>query len=45
MTDKLSEYGYGFQVKVLSAMFTDRIFLQQIADIIQPDYFESDSNM
>jgi replicative DNA helicase len=44
MTDKLSEYGYGFQVKVLSAMFTDRIFLQQIADIIQPDYFESDSN-
>jgi replicative DNA helicase len=25
-------------------MFTDRIFLQQIADIIQPDYFESDSN-
>jgi replicative DNA helicase len=44
MTDKLSEYGYGFQVKVLSAMFTDRIFLQQIADIIQADYFESDSN-
>jgi len=25
-------------------MFTDRIFLQQIADIIQADYFESDSN-
>ena len=44
MTDKLSEYGWGFQVKVIAAMFTDRIFLQQIADIIQPDYFESDSN-
>ncbi len=44
MTDKLSEYGYGFQVKVLSAMFTDRIFLQQIADIIRPEYFESDAN-
>ncbi len=44
MTDKLATYGFGFQVKVLSAMFTDRIFLQQIADIIQPDYFESDSN-
>jgi replicative DNA helicase len=44
MTDKLSEYGYGFQVKVIAAMFTDRIFLQQIADIIQADYFESDSN-
>lgn len=44
MTDKLSEYGYGFQVKVIAALFTDRIFLQQIADIIQADYFESDAN-
>ena len=44
MTDRLSEYGYGFQVKVIAAMFTDRSFLQQIADIIQPDYFESDAN-
>jgi len=44
MTDKLSEYGFGFQVKVLAAMFTDRTFLQQIADIIQPEYFESESN-
>jgi hypothetical protein len=42
--DKLTEYGYGFQVKVLAAMFTDRAFLQQIADIIQADYFESDAN-
>lgn len=44
MTDKLNEYGFGFQVKVLAAMFTDRTFLQQIADIIQPEYFESESN-
>ena len=44
MTDKLSEYGYGFQVKVIAAMFTDRAFLQQIADIIQSEYFESDAN-
>ena len=44
MTDKLSEYGWSFQVKVLAAMFTDRIFLQQIADIIRADYFESDAN-
>lgn len=44
MTDKLSEYGFGFQVKVLAAMFMDRTFLQQIADIIQPEYFESESN-
>ena len=44
MTDRLSEYGYGFQIKVLAALFTDRIFLQQIADIIQPEYFESEAN-
>ena len=44
MTDKLSEYGWSFQVKALAAMFTDRSFLQQIADIIQPEYFESDAN-
>lgn len=44
MTDRLSEYGFGFQVKVIAALFTDRIFLQQIADIIQADYFESDAN-
>jgi replicative DNA helicase len=44
MTDKLSEYGWGFQVKVLAAMFTDRLFLQQISDIIQAEYFESDAN-
>jgi len=44
MTNKLSEYGYSFQVKVISALFTDRLFLQQISDIIRSDYFESDSN-
>jgi replicative DNA helicase len=44
LTDRLSEYGWGFQVKVLAAMFTDRMFLQQISDIIRPDYFESESN-
>lgn len=42
--DKLTEYGYNFQVKTISAMFVDRIFLQQIADIIRPEYFESDAN-
>ena len=44
MTDKLSEYGWSFQIKVIAAMFIDRTFLQQIADIIQSDYFESDAN-
>lgn len=44
MTEKLSDYGWGFQVKVLAAMFTDRLFLQQISDIIRAEYFESDAN-
>lgn len=44
MTDRLSDYGWGFQVKVLAAMFTDRLFLQQISDIIRAEYFDSDAN-
>jgi archaellum biogenesis ATPase FlaH len=44
MTEKLGDYGWGFQVKVLAAMFTDRLFLQQISDIIRSEYFESDAN-
>ena len=44
MTEKLSDYGWGFQVKVLAAMFTDRLFLQQISDIIRAEYFDSDAN-
>lgn len=41
MTDRLSAYGYSFQVKVITSVFTDKSFLQQIADILLPEYFES----
>jgi len=44
MTDRLSSYGYSFQIKVITALFTDRLFLQQISDIMLPTYFESDAN-
>jgi replicative DNA helicase len=44
-SDKLTEYGWSFQVKAIAAMFSDRGFMQQIADIIQPEYFESDANI
>jgi len=43
--DKLNEYGKTFQIKAIAAMFVDRSFLQQIADIIRPDYFDSESNI
>ena len=44
MTDRLSSYGYAFQVKVITSLLTDKSVLQQIADIIDPKYFESDAN-
>ena len=44
MTDRLSSYGYSFQIKVITALLTDKSFLQQISDIILPSYFESDAN-
>ena len=44
MTDRLSSYGYSFQIKVITSLFTDKLFLQQIADILLPSYFESDAN-
>lgn len=44
MTDRLSAYGYAFQIKVITALFTDKAFLQQIADILSATYFESEAN-
>ncbi len=45
MVDSLNQYGKTFQIKAIAAMFVDRSFLQQIADIIRPDYFDSESNI
>jgi len=44
MTDRLSSYGYNFQIKVITSLLVDRIFLQQISDILSPKYFESEAN-
>jgi len=44
MTDRLSSYGYSFQIKVITALLTDRMFIQQISDILLPTYFESEAN-
>jgi len=44
MTDRLSSYGYAFQIKVITALLTDKSFLQQISDIMVPKYFESEAN-
>jgi hypothetical protein len=44
MHDNLSEYGYNFQSKVITALLSDKGFLQQVSDIIEPNYFESEAN-
>ena len=44
MSDTFQIYGYNFQVKLLSALFKDKPFLQQISDILDPEFFESDAN-
>ena len=44
MADKLSNYGHSFQVKVISALLTDKAFTQQVSDILLPEFFESEAN-
>jgi replicative DNA helicase len=45
MSDTFKKYGFSFQVKLMAALFTDKIFLQQITDILDPKYFESETNI
>ena len=45
MSDNFSKFGYSFQVKLMAALFTDKVFLQQILDILDPKYFESETNI
>ena len=43
--NKLSDFGYAFQIKLIAILFKDRLFLQQIIDILDSSYFESESNI
>ena len=40
---KLTQYGHSFQTKAIGILITDRDFLQQIADIVSPNYFDNDA--
>ena len=40
---KLTQYGHSFQTKAIGILITDRDFLQQIADIVSPEYFDNDA--
>ena len=44
MQDNLSQYGHTFQTKVITSLLNDRSFLQQVSDIIDSTYFESQAN-
>ena len=44
MTDTFSKFGYSFQIKLIAALFKDRLFLQQVSDILKPEFMESESN-
>jgi replicative DNA helicase len=42
--DNLSKYGQSYQTKVVANLVIDRPFLEQVSDILETKYFESDTN-
>ncbi len=44
MSDRLSEFGYSFQIKIITCLLKSKEFLQQINDILEDSYFENESN-
>lgn len=40
----LNQYGIGFQTKVISALLTDKVFLQNINDVLSDEYFDNQGN-
>jgi replicative DNA helicase len=42
--DNLSKYGQSYQTKVVANLVSDRPFLEQVSDILETKYFESDTN-
>jgi len=39
-----NKFGTSFQIKILSSLLSDRIFLQQMYDILKPEMFDSEAN-
>jgi len=44
MVDRLAEYGYSFQIKLIASLLSDQGFLQQILELLDVDFFESEAN-
>ena len=43
--DRFTQYGKTFQLKIIAALLKDKTFLQQIFDILIPEYFDSEANI
>ena len=41
-TKNISEFGYSFQVKFIVCLITDKLFLEQIVDILDEKYINND---
>jgi replicative DNA helicase len=39
--NKLSQYGVGFQIKVVASLLTDKVFLLSVRDVVVPELFDS----
>ena len=39
-----NKFGTSFQIKIISSLLADRIFLQQVYDIIKPEMFDSEAH-
>ena len=42
-TKKISQYGFNFQVKFIVCLITDKLFLEQIYDILDEKYLGNDA--
>ena len=42
-TKSISEYGYSFQIKFIVCLITDKLFLEQIVDILDEKYTSNDA--
>jgi replicative DNA helicase len=44
IVDNLKKFGSEFQTKCISALVSDKTFIERISDILEPDSFETDAH-
>ena len=42
-SNKISQFGYNFQIKLIVSLMTERAFLEQIYDVLDEKYFDNDA--